>query len=274
VFEEMRIRFLKRLFLLPRYTPAWFVRLEVCAGNSEIFFLKQVLKFWLRLLYKSKDSLIYKCYEASKLSNSKYSWYQQLKSLLSKWKIENILNLENKDLNHKQALTEIKHVLDKCERDAVSNDIEKMRESNFFSLYGGSKTHVLRESYLDEECIWPVKQLIMQLKLGISHLTFRGKVIRAKKIESMYDKSTNEVCELCGKEEEDAYHLMFVCPHYIEARNKYLHNYSTGLERYNYISVFNNMDKNNLLNVFHYFYTVFHIRKVYLEEMNQVSIET
>jgi len=44
-FETFRIGFLKRLFLLPKVTPAWFLRLELETGNSEIFFVKQIVKF-------------------------------------------------------------------------------------------------------------------------------------------------------------------------------------------------------------------------------------
>ena len=74
--ETFRIGFLKKLFLLPKVTPAWFLRLELETGNSEIFFIKQIAKFWLRIILLDKESLVYKCYEAVKnLKCRTYNWY-------------------------------------------------------------------------------------------------------------------------------------------------------------------------------------------------------
>ncbi len=72
-------------------------------------------------------------------------------------------------------------MLDKAESESVSNDIVKMKRSKFFNVYCNKKTHVIRENYLEDLSKWQVKQLIMQLKLGIPHLTYKGKEIRAKK---------------------------------------------------------------------------------------------
>jgi hypothetical protein len=198
-FENFRIGFMKQLFLLPKMTPGWFVRLELCIGNSEIFYIKSVLHFWIKIIRKNKESLIYKCYEAIKASKCRLNWFHQLKTLLRKWQIESILELENMhNLTYKEIVKQVALTLEKIESDNISKDICRMRETHVFSIYSSTKTHVIREEYLEEDCAWKVKQLIMQLKLGISHLTYKGRVVRTNVLECFYGKVPNNKCNLCG----------------------------------------------------------------------------
>ena len=87
-------------------------------------------------------------------------------------------------LTNKNSL--VKKTIALIESDSVSIDVVKMRESNFFTLYNQNKTHCLREDYLYDNIIWQAKQLILQLKLGVSHVTFKGKVAKPRCLEKMY----------------------------------------------------------------------------------------
>lgn len=175
----------------------------------------------------------------------------------------------NKKEVYKKINAEINKAVAKMLSQSVSNDIVMMRNSKFFSTYVSNKIFCKREGYLEMNCSWLVKQLIMQLKLGIPHLTFKGKVIRAKKLEYIYKKVENAKCELCGKDEEDVFHLMFECVHYKEFRNKYLVFLDASLyNRNNYVRIFRDMSDDEVMNVFHYFYSIFKLRNVYLEYMN------
>jgi hypothetical protein len=66
--EVIQAAFLKKLFMLPKMTPQWFVRLETNTTRMEMFFLRSTLFFWLRILNKPKDSLVYNCYMGLKES--------------------------------------------------------------------------------------------------------------------------------------------------------------------------------------------------------------
>lgn len=274
-FEKFRIDFFKTRFLLPKMTPEWFVRLEIVAGNSELFLIKTVLRFWLRLIRKDRDSLIYKCYEAVKLAKSKskkYNWYMQLKSLLSKWNLEQILDLENREkITFKECMIEMDLMLVKAESESVSNDIVQMKRSKFFNVYCNTKTHVIREEYLEDHSSWQVKQLIMQLKLGIPHLTYKGKVIRAKKQEFLYGKVSDEMCDLCGTDEEDVFHIMFKCPHYRNLRSKYISSQCNNqYDKTNYLKCFLALEYEDTINIYHYFCAALNRRKVYLDFIQSV----
>ncbi len=98
--------------------------------------------------------------------------------------------------------------------------------------------------------------VIMQLKLGISHLTYKGRVVRTNMLECFYGKMPNNKCNLRGQEQEDNFHIMFNCPHYKEIRNKYLSLSVEDFSRYNrsnYLTYFSNLGNTELSKIFHFF---------------------
>src|SRR6266511_1193127 len=98
-----------------------------------------------------------------------------------------------------------------------------MRKTKLLNMYCKNKTHCLMEEYLtDPMMTWGNKQLILQLKQGISHITWKGKVARLRKLEKLYHNEVDPKCQLCGKEDEDVYHILFECIHYKEERLKYV----------------------------------------------------
>jgi len=269
-FENHRIRFLKKLFLLPKVAPAWFLRLELEIGNSEIFFLKQIVKFWLRIILLDKNTLVYKCYESLKKIDSKtYNWYKDFNLLLTKWNIQSILDIENKEgLSYKTAMKQINTQIARAASNSVSIDVQAMLKSKLLNTYSKNKTHVLKEKYLSQNCSWPAKQLVMQLKLGLSHLTYRGRKIGSNKLEFMYKNITSPKCDLCGKDEEDAFHLMFQCPHYACIRNRYsMFARNNTYDRDTYLKMFNNLGESDVVKLYLFFNDVFRTRELYLFNM-------
>jgi hypothetical protein len=59
-----------------------------------------------------------------------------------------------------------------------------------------------------------LRKLILQLKLGASHIAHKGKVARLKHLEKFYNKTGSDKCDLCGKKQEDTNPILFVCPHF------------------------------------------------------------
>jgi len=94
--------------------------------------------------------------------------------------------------------------LNKIEPNSISSDIEEMRKTKLLNMYCKNKTHCLMEEYLtDPMMTWGNKQLILQLKQGISHITWKGKVARLRKLEKLYHNEVDPKCQLCEKEDED-----------------------------------------------------------------------
>jgi hypothetical protein len=278
-YERLRIQFLKELFNLPVSTPAFFVRLELGLKTSELFFLKSCLKFVVNLSNKNKDSLMYKAYNTAKCTvDYKKSWYKNIINLCAKWDCSNLLELvDDTDLSIPVKVGRMCKQISIREEDSVSLDIGIMRKTKMLSLYNANKTHCITEPFLRHNYSWCIKQLIMQLKLGTSHITHKGIVARLGKLELMYGYITNSLCQLCGREEEDTYHVMFKCPHYAIERCKYINSlssYNMLLDEANYLCLFKNVSKQDALKLYYYFNCALSRRKLYLEEMNALNTRT
>ena len=271
-FEFLRIKFLKSLFLLPKLTPHWFVRLELDIRTSEIIFLKSVLKFIFRICEKNKDSLVYKAFATAKLiRDDNKSWFGMVKNLCRKWDCTELLGLHDSDLPLTLKNRILNNKLCIIENNTICTDISNMRDSNFFRLYNQNKTHCLNENYLYEDYIWKAKQLILQLKLGISCVTFKGKVTRIRYLEKLYNNIDDDTCLLCGKETEDVFHIMFTCIHYKTERKMYImsmEKYSPSLSKLNYVLIFNNLNKSDALKLLYFFNCASQRRNIYLSEIS------
>ena len=166
--------------------------------------------------------------------------------------------------------SKIRKRLAMMESNITSVDIVRMRESKLFWQYSSNKTHVKFENYLNDDYSWKIKQIILQLKLGISHLTYNGKKIRANVLEYMYKYVESDKCKLCGREVEDVFHMMYNCPHYSCIRYKFkIFINNDKYDRGNYLNEFNNLDKTNAVKIYDFFYDVFRLREEYLLEMRQ-----
>ena len=271
-FEQLRIQFLKSLFCLPCTIPAFFVRLELDIKTSEVFFVKLCLKYIINLSNKDKESIMYKAYSTMKtICEYKKSWYKDVISMCQKWECENLLQLvDDESLSIGSRINRITRDLSIIEFNSVSSDIAKMRKTKLLKLYNTNKTHCIFEPYLSYNVSWRIKQLIMQLKLGISHITHKGKKVKLQKLEHMYKYVDSSICQLCGKAEEDSYHVIFNCPHYITERIKFVYNLSTYNSNYShadYLKMFNNLSQDDALKLFHFFDCSLTRRRLYLEDI-------
>ena len=278
--EKLRIRFLKSLFLLPKMTPDWILRLELDLKNTEIFLLLSSLKFWVKLCHKNKDSLVYNAYYSLKLTKqSNLNWYHKLCKLCEKWNCANLLEISHGNLDtvlsRNLLVRKIVKQISIVNENSVSIDIIKMRETRLFSNYSLNKTHCFKEQYLYAYDIkWSNKQLILQLKLGISHITHKGKVIRLRALELLYKKVDDNVCQLCGKDTEDVYHILYECTHYATERDKFIkplnriNNGESEFNRENYVTLFNRISKFESSNLAYFFYYSCQRRLHFMLEMN------
>jgi hypothetical protein len=290
-FEKMRMKFLKCLFLIPRTTPDWIVRLELDLRDSRIFFLKTCLKFWIRLRDKKKDSLVFNAYQSIRTGNNgePLGIYKELHNFCKDLNCSHLLDFESvgpeldlsridKDLYAERIanivrsskMRAIKEGMDKLNEDSVSWDIITMNSTKLYVNYKQNKTHCTKEEYLSLHNVkWEAKILILQLKLGISHITYNGKCCRLRKLEYLYDKVEDTICNLCGRAEEDVFHILTECCHYSGPRRKYLGQLLCNIvpTRNNYLSLFNNLSEDEVSNLSKFFLVACKIRMFSYSEM-------
>ena len=288
---------LKTLFRLPISTHDWFIRLELNLSHSKYLFIKNCLKFWARVSNKSKTSLVYHAYESlASIRQCKENWYSQFVELCGKADLnvneiitpnaevqieqaQNVSHTEQPNVNLENPallcfLKKIKSEVSKSEADAIKYDIQDMKKSKLLCSYGKNKTHCQVEEYLSDPTLdWSNKQLILQLKQGISHITWKGKVARLRKLEKVYHKDIDQNCQLCGTNDEDVYHVMFECVHYKEYRQRYLLNSvlqdNIPNTRESYLKLFNNLSRENSWKLKTFFNCAMARRELYLREMDE-----
>ena len=109
---------------------------------------------------------------------------------------------------------------------SIDRDVMSMLKSQSFTQYNKIKLFATKSEFYNCELNWETTKLIQQLRTGVPHLKFNGKSII---LNSMWKRWSSKVpkninCELCGKSEENLYHVMFICVHYKPPRLKYLKN--------------------------------------------------
>jgi hypothetical protein len=87
--KRFSMGFLRRLFRLPLYTPRWFLLLESSCKRVELSLVKNILSFWLKIMQKPRDSLMYYCYEfllSRKEDNRmKFNWCRDVMVVLEEY---------------------------------------------------------------------------------------------------------------------------------------------------------------------------------------------
>jgi hypothetical protein len=85
----------------------------------------------------------------------------------------------------------------------------------------------------------------------------------------LYGKVEDSFCNLCGRAEEDVFHVLIECCHYSGPRRKYLGNLicNTRLTRYNYLSLFNELTEEEIGSLSKFFFIVCEIRMFSYSQM-------
>jgi hypothetical protein len=290
-FEKLRMKFLKCLFLIPRTTPDWIVRLELDLRDSRIFFLKTCLQFWMRLRDKKENSLVFNAYQSVRTGDNgePLGIYKELHNFCKDLDCSHLLDFESVgpelDLSgidrelyadriasivRLSKMRVIRESLEKLNGDSVSWDILEMNDTKLYVNYKQNKTHCIKEEYLSKYNLkWEAKILVLQLKLGISHVTHKGKCCRLRKLEYLYGKVEDKLCNLCGRAEEDIFHILIECCHYAGPRRQHLSELlsDTIPSRYNYLKMFNNLSENSISNLSKFFLIAFKLRMLHYSEM-------
>ena len=114
--------------------------------------------------------------------------------------------------------------LGKVKQLLIDKDVSSMLNSTTFHHYKTIKLHATQSQFFNVGLNWEATRLIQQLRAGIPHIKINGKSIILNSMWKIWTSKTFKTtkCELCGKEDEDIYHIMFSCPHYKAPRIKYL----------------------------------------------------
>jgi hypothetical protein len=228
--------FLKQLFRMPQYTPRWFILLESCCKRIELSLVKNLLFFWLKIMSKPKESLIYMCYEGLMVmidkSKMKHNWCRDMLTVLASHNCDSLISADT-NASDKAELLIFRALTSKALSEANTRITETllcdMNRSVKNPLYKSSRTHILPDIILNSNLSWCLITLYIQLKASVPRISYKNRTVNLNAIHSYFDPSKlseADNCKLCALETpETLYHAIFVCSGYTPIRKASFHNH-------------------------------------------------
>lgn len=224
VIEPAQSQFIKSVFCLPRSTPHYLLRLEFGIVKLAHLVLKQMLRWWLKLLSMSEERFPKICFnqlvQTDQLARNieKYNWASLLRVKLvglgfgEVWEAQSCELLKNK----------MDEILSSYECQLIEQDYDRLEHSSYCTWYKELKPkpeemESITSSYVSIPGPICRTRVIAQIRLsGNSKVNFYINRIS-------YCWNSEEECTLCNlQENENMYHFFFKCPHFECLRNQYL----------------------------------------------------
>jgi hypothetical protein len=264
--ESFQSSFLRKIFGLPRKTPQWYLRLESSCDRIELFFIKNVLGFWKRIMCKPSDSLIRVCYDAlqSKIHDQymKWNWVRDMVELLAKWDCETVIRTVTAEDEIILRGAEISECLGKIKVLMNQQDIIRMNVSTSIPSFKLMKTHIRIENFLNSSVSWSNIRIIVQLRANMSEIDN----IKLNDLQCFCNKNQNPNCECCDMEKtENLFHFVFECSRYATIRSTFLSNYCPIQSESEYMYTLSNPDHIIIKDFCNYVKQALRLRSIVLE---------
>jgi hypothetical protein len=261
--EMYQINFFRRILGLPKYTPHWLIRLETGTTQIRSFVLKLALGFIDRIMTKDPDSLVRQCYEGLRVlhekKNMKNNWYGCLDSfLIQSSGVEKLQdNIVMQGDGRRLAFDVVPTMISEC----FKLDVVKLQESNSYCHFRNLNITEQRQEYLDYDLPWDFTRLYCQLRVGTSFFRFKN-----FKYFLNGSKFKKELCILCGRDIEDDFHVMCICPHYNNFR-KILFSNSPIMpsDRLSFRTFFKSLSLTNIKQIYYFWASVNRLRNFFYE---------
>lgn len=232
IIEVTQCQFLKSVFCLSRSTPHYMIRLEFGAVKLSYQVLKQMLGWWFKVLSMPEERYPRICYNQLVATDQlprnigKYNWASLLRSKLVDLGFHDLWEAQSSDLLE----VKMDEVLSKYETELVEEDYSRLERSSYCSLYKNLKptpcTELMKPSisqYVSEQIPIDRTRVAAQIRLaGNLKVNFYLNKIG-------YTWNSDEQCTICNlRENEDMFHFLLKCPHYVSIRKHYLEKWLTG----------------------------------------------
>lgn len=260
--EAAQSRFFKSIFGWQRCTPHYAIRLETGRDKIESKVVKSALNWFNRVKNMQETRLPKICLarleeiDKSKVNNIKYNWYSQLKTLLHKVNLEQLLSDNMTPTETKKMSNEVERKLAEL---TSKEDREKTKNSTFIPHHNQinpEKTET-GHNYLNSRVSFAKKRLFSQLRMRNANSL--SLIIN----QISYKVNLTEICTICNTQKlEDLHHLLFVCPIYYDSRNHYLCNHPKDVNQI----LSKNSSEQRLTDIYNYFATILKLRSFIINE--------
>jgi hypothetical protein len=227
--KRFSMGFLRRLFRLSIYTPRWFLLLESSCKRIELCLVKNILSFWLKIMQKPRDSLMYYCYDfllsRKEHKRMKFNWCRDVMVVLEDYECISLVEEEIDVLINHNAL--YLNVVSKCLTDinnkytqAVIQDKQKSSKNPFYQI---SRSHCKPDAIFNSNTNWNLISLYVQIKAFIPRIKHKSRTISFNAMNSYFCRDEFceiDLCSLCSTQKaETFFHVMFECSAYSNVRN-------------------------------------------------------
>lgn len=245
--EKVQTFFLKKSLGLKTCVSNAAVRLECSRVKLSYKIVSMLLSFISKIWGSSEKDYIKKCYNQL-LRNSniageefKYNWCLKVKEIFEKTGFINIWNSQDPQL----LLAGKEAILKKWHAYLIEDDIIMVNKSKTYKAYGMIfKAELSRDNfYLNSRIGTHIARCLTQSRMGDGNFWFRGYNVKL---------NINDLCTLCGKDNENMIHILFYCKMHEASRKKYIKEYMVrgDSDDENYCNILANLNDTKLRNVF------------------------
>ncbi len=255
--EMVHLKFCKTLLGVGSKTPTPAVLGECGRDRLFVVCIIKCVKYWLKLMSLSHDSLLHSCYTNlyNQSRRGKNNWASKIRDILYQYGFGWVW--ENQGVPDQVAFIKLfSERIKDCELQVWSSDVQKLSKLNLYCIFKECRNE---ELYLT---------LPIPRRLRIDLARFRTS---SHKLEIEMGRHNNiaredRLCKFCARYNivaiEDEFHVLFVCAAYEEHRNLYFDNdILTARNNYNFIRLMNCDDANNVVRLANFISCVFKIRE-------------
>jgi len=218
ILERVYTTFVKKLFLLSRYTASYAIRLETGYYHLRTQLVKKVLLYWTRVLEMTDERFPFKSYIMMRNSdvlfpeNRRKTWTKSVEMLLKQLGFGFVWELQDPEI----ARQYLPHILERVADQRRAQDLGRLTASETYNEYARTKNQSSCESYISNHNLdLYVKQLLFKLRLQLDTFYFDGVVVH-------FDCSN--VCAVCACGRDTLRHLLLDCRVTASLRNPQLSN--------------------------------------------------
>ncbi len=211
--EKIQNTFMRRLLHLPANLPGYLLRMETGILPTSYHILRRALSWLHKVRAHDESRLTSICLqELIKLDSfqtkpSAYNWFTRIKQEIVKLKIPYVKS-ESSDFNWDYL--NIGDLISLHVHRCNEADIERCDNSSYSSFYHIMKGKHSPEHYLSFKLSLQHKRTFSNMRLHVDRLPFLSIFIN----HTLYKFIPTGKCPLCGKDNDDLFHVLVKCIHY------------------------------------------------------------
>lgn len=214
--ERIHTDFLKYILNVKKSTPHVMLYGELGRFPLSIVIKKRIIGFWHNIINNENklSSIVYRyIFNHANIQNFEYKWLSNVKSIFEEIGLNNIWLNQTTTLSKNVLVNKIESILKDQYLQSWHNDVFNSHKCINYRLF--KDTHGF-ETYFDSLSGFNCINDFINFRLCNNHLPIeKGRWLGIPRNE--------RVCKLCDKNQlGDEFHYLFSCPHFQEARNKYI----------------------------------------------------